>query len=56
MMRRQRDEQQSRVFYDLSSLVLNLLRSPPMPISLPDHFLDSLLRLDATFSFRKGDF
>ncbi|XP_010478052.1 PREDICTED: uncharacterized protein LOC104757050 [Camelina sativa] len=38
MMRRgERDQQhQSRVFYDLSSLVLNLLRSPPMPISFPD--------------------
>ncbi|ESQ34134.1 hypothetical protein EUTSA_v10009048mg [Eutrema salsugineum] len=40
MMRRQRD-QDSRVFYDLSALVLSLLRSPPMPISLPDRFPDS---------------
>jgi len=45
MMRRQRDEQQSRVFYDLSALVLNLLRSPPMPISLPDHFPDPPARI-----------
>lgn len=41
MMRRQRDEESSRAFYDLSALVLSLLRSPPMPISLPDHFPDS---------------
>ncbi|CAA7034443.1 unnamed protein product [Microthlaspi erraticum] len=40
MRRRQRDED-SRVFYDLSALVLSLLRSPPMPISLPDQFPDS---------------
>lgn len=40
-MRRQRDEESSRAFYDLSALVLSLLRSPPMPISLPDHFPDS---------------
>ncbi|CAN7034329.1 hypothetical protein IGI04_031999 [Brassica rapa subsp. trilocularis] len=39
-MRSQRD-QDSRAFYDLSALVLSLLRSPPMPISLPDHFPDS---------------
>ncbi|CAH8298540.1 unnamed protein product [Eruca vesicaria subsp. sativa] len=37
MRRRQRDEETtSRSFYDLSSLVLSLLRSPPIPISLPD--------------------
>ncbi|CAH8381654.1 unnamed protein product [Eruca vesicaria subsp. sativa] len=41
MMRRQRDHE-SRDFYDLSALVLSLLRSPPMPISLPDHFPDSV--------------
>ncbi|XVF43683.1 hypothetical protein PTKIN_Ptkin02bG0060200 [Pterospermum kingtungense] len=28
-----RQDQQSRVFYELSSLVLNLMRSPPMPFS-----------------------
>ena len=39
-MRSQRD-QDSRAFYDLSALVLSLLRSPPMPISIPDHFPDS---------------
>ncbi|CAH2034044.1 unnamed protein product, partial [Thlaspi arvense] len=44
MMRRQRD-QDSRVFYDLSALVLSLLRSPPMPISLPDQFPDSPVRI-----------
>ncbi|XP_075083503.1 uncharacterized protein LOC107760905 [Nicotiana tabacum] len=31
MMRRQQD-QQSKVFYELSSLILNILRSPPGPI------------------------
>lgn len=45
MMRRQRDQQQSRVFYDLSALVLNLLRSPPMPISIPDQFPDPPARI-----------
>ncbi|KAJ7957538.1 Transmembrane protein [Quillaja saponaria] len=35
MTRRQQD-QQSRVFYELSALVLNLLRSPPTPISFSD--------------------
>ncbi|KAL0814566.1 LOW QUALITY PROTEIN: hypothetical protein Bca101_071009 [Brassica carinata] len=39
-MRRQGDEE-SRAFYDLSALVLSLLRSPPMPISLPTQFPDS---------------
>ncbi|CAL9216414.1 unnamed protein product [Arabidopsis halleri] len=52
MMRRQRDEQQSRVFYDLSALVLNLLRSPPMPISLPDHFPDPPARIRPPSSHR----
>ncbi|XP_010556123.1 PREDICTED: uncharacterized protein LOC104825492 isoform X2 [Tarenaya hassleriana] len=39
MMRRQQQQrdQQSRVFYELSALVLSLLRSPPMPIPFPDH-------------------
>ncbi|KAL1187612.1 hypothetical protein V5N11_031603 [Cardamine amara subsp. amara] len=44
-IRRQRDQQQSRVFYDLSALVLNLLRSPPMPISIPDQFPDPPARI-----------
>ncbi|KAJ0235426.1 hypothetical protein HA466_0266070 [Hirschfeldia incana] len=44
MMRRQRDEESNRAFYDLSALVLSLLRSPPMPISLPDHFPESPVR------------
>lgn len=34
-MRRQQD-QQSKLFYELSSLVLNLLRSPPTPIDFSD--------------------
>lgn len=37
MMRRQQQDQQSRVFYELSALVLNILRSPPSPIPFPDH-------------------
>lgn len=36
-MRSQQRDQDSRAFYDLSALVLSLLRSPPTPISLPDH-------------------
>ncbi|KAF7839693.1 Polyadenylate-binding protein like [Senna tora] len=36
MMRGQQD-QQSRMFYELSTLVLNMLRSPPSPISFSDH-------------------
>ncbi|XP_030497377.1 uncharacterized protein LOC115713042 [Cannabis sativa] len=35
MMRRQQD-QQSGVLYELSSLVLNILRSPPSPIPFSD--------------------
>ncbi|XP_010090643.2 uncharacterized protein LOC21400444 [Morus notabilis] len=38
MMRRQQD-QQSGVLYELSSLVLNILRSPPSPIPFSDHSL-----------------
>ncbi|EOA36299.1 hypothetical protein CARUB_v10010578mg [Capsella rubella] len=55
MMRRvERDQQQqSRVFYDLSALVLNLLRSPPMPISFPDdQFSDPPPRLRPPSSHR----
>ncbi|XP_059448339.1 uncharacterized protein LOC132179613 [Corylus avellana] len=37
MMRRQQQDQQSRVFYELSALVLNILRSPPSQIPFPDH-------------------
>lgn len=36
MMRRQQD-QHSRIFYELSSLVLNIMRSPPSPIPFDDH-------------------
>ncbi|KDP26826.1 hypothetical protein JCGZ_17984 [Jatropha curcas] len=39
MMRSQQQDQQSRIFYELSSLVLNLLRSPPSPIPLSDQAL-----------------
>ncbi|KAL0700060.1 hypothetical protein Bca4012_056182 [Brassica carinata] len=49
-MRRQRDQESSRAFYDLSALVLTLLRSPPIPISLPDHFPDSPVRTRPRFS------
>ena len=35
-MRRQED-QNSRAFYELSALVLNILRSPPTTISFSDH-------------------
>ncbi|XP_009800623.1 uncharacterized protein [Nicotiana sylvestris] len=38
MMRRQQD-QQSKVFYELSSLILNIIRSPPGPIEFPDDSL-----------------
>ncbi|KAL6969244.1 hypothetical protein U1Q18_028968 [Sarracenia purpurea var. burkii] len=34
MMRRQ--DQRSRVFYELSALILNIIRSPPSPIQFPD--------------------
>ncbi|KAF8090895.1 hypothetical protein N665_0462s0032 [Sinapis alba] len=50
MMRRERDEESSRAFYDLSALVLSLLRSPPMPISLPDQFPDSVHPLQHRYS------
>lgn len=36
MMRSQQQDQQSRIFYELSTLVLNLLRSPPSPIPFSD--------------------
>ncbi|XP_058195544.1 uncharacterized protein LOC131311923 [Rhododendron vialii] len=38
-MRRQQDEQ-SRVFCELSTLILNILRSPPAPIHFADHSPD----------------
>ncbi|GAV89566.1 IQ domain-containing protein/TIG domain-containing protein/CG-1 domain-containing protein/Ank_2 domain-containing protein [Cephalotus follicularis] len=39
MMRRQQQhqDQSSRVFYELSAMVLNLLRSPPSPMPFSDH-------------------
>ncbi|KAI3426820.1 uncharacterized protein J3R85_009693, partial [Psidium guajava] len=35
-MRRQEQDHQSRAFCELSALVLNLLRSPPTPVSFSD--------------------
>lgn len=32
-----RQDQQSRVFHELSALILNILRSPPSPIQFSDH-------------------
>ncbi|KAI9071149.1 hypothetical protein K1719_046888 [Acacia pycnantha] len=52
MMRRQQD-QQSWMLYDLSTMVLNILRSSPAvaPISLPDHpSALPLLRLSPSLS------
>ncbi|KAJ8563125.1 hypothetical protein K7X08_031577 [Anisodus acutangulus] len=40
MMRSQQD-QQSKFFYELSSLILNILRSPPGPIELYDDSLSA---------------
>ncbi|KAM3705980.1 hypothetical protein ACJW31_03G118800 [Castanea mollissima] len=36
MTRRQHQDQQSKVFHELSALVLNILRSPPAPIPFSD--------------------
>ena len=36
MTRRQHQDQQSKVFHELSALVLNILRSPPSPIPFSD--------------------
>ncbi|KAL3728560.1 hypothetical protein ACJRO7_033194 [Eucalyptus globulus] len=36
MRRQQQQDHQSRPFYELSALVLNLLRSPPAPPPFPD--------------------
>ncbi|KAB1201263.1 hypothetical protein CJ030_MR0G004519 [Morella rubra] len=36
MMRRQDQNEQSRVFYELSALVLNILRCPPSPVPFSD--------------------
>lgn len=35
-MRRQQDQQSSKVFYELSAMILNILRSPPTPIEFSD--------------------
>ncbi|KAG2706571.1 hypothetical protein I3843_05G098000 [Carya illinoinensis] len=37
MMRRQHQDEQSRIFYELSALVLNILRSPPSPIPFSEN-------------------
>ncbi|CAL0328025.1 unnamed protein product [Lupinus luteus] len=38
MMRRQpQQDQTSRAFYELSTLLLNLLRDPPTPLTFSDH-------------------
>ncbi|KVH97834.1 uncharacterized protein LOC112523586 [Cynara cardunculus var. scolymus] len=45
MMRREhRQDQQSRVFYELSALILNLLRYPPTPIQFSDEVSTSSRR------------
>ncbi|KAM3753780.1 hypothetical protein ACB098_03G118200 [Castanea mollissima] len=36
MTRRQHQDQQSKVFHELSALVVNILRSPPAPIPFSD--------------------
>ena len=38
-MRRQHQDQQSKVFHELLALILNILRSPPTPISFSDESL-----------------
>lgn len=38
------DDQQSRVFYELSALILNLLRHPPTPIQFSDEVSTSTRR------------
>lgn len=37
MMRRRHEDEQSRAFYELSSIVLNLLRSSPTPLNFSEH-------------------
>ncbi|XP_004502276.1 uncharacterized protein [Cicer arietinum] len=45
MMRtRHQEDEQSRALYELSAIVLNLLRSPPIPFNFSDHPLDQPLR------------
>ncbi|KAL3511455.1 hypothetical protein ACH5RR_030856 [Cinchona calisaya] len=36
MMRRQQDQQSKEVFYELSAMILNILRSPPTPVEFSD--------------------
>ncbi|XP_041014291.1 uncharacterized protein LOC121257368 isoform X2 [Juglans microcarpa x Juglans regia] len=42
MTRRQHQDEQSRIFYELSALVLNILRSPPSPIPFSDSLPQAL--------------
>lgn len=44
MMRRTREDEQSRAFYDLSAILLNLLRSPPTPLNFSNHPPEQPLR------------
>ncbi|CAK8567145.1 unnamed protein product [Lathyrus sativus] len=37
MMRTRHEDQQSRAFHELSTIVLNLLRSTPPPLNISDH-------------------
>lgn len=52
-MRRQQD-QQSKVFYELSALILNLLRSPTNPIDFSDEVLSSPATAGASSSAGVG--
>ncbi|KAL5760219.1 hypothetical protein ACOSP7_018720 [Xanthoceras sorbifolium] len=56
MMRRQQQrqhqDQQSRVFYELSALVLSLLRSPPSPMPYADQSSAALMSSTTTTSRR----
>ena len=54
-MRRQQD-QQSRVFYELSALVLNLLRSPPSPAPFSEHSPEVYTRRPTTTQISPAGF
>jgi hypothetical protein len=53
-MRRQQQDQQSRVFYELSALVLNILRSPPSPIPFSDHSTAEAVSTTSSSSSRRS--
>lgn len=40
MMRRPREDPQSRVLHEISSLLMKILRSPPPPVPFSDHVLE----------------